>query len=107
MGARWPAEHDGLAFRSQAGTPLDGHNMNRVLRGWLKNAGIEKSLTVYDLRRTVASLAAARGVLLVTLADFLGNDPRTLEAYYRKPVTPVQSIGVDLTVAVGGHEKGT
>lgn len=40
-------------------------------------------------------------------ADFLGNDPRTLEAYYRKPVTPVQSIGVDLTVAVGGHEKGT
>ena len=107
MGPAWPAEYDGLVFRSQAGTPLDGHNMNRKLRQWLAVAGIDKKLTVYDLRRTVASLAADRGVLLVTLADFLGNDPRTLETYYRQPVAPVRSIGMDLTAAVSAIEKGT
>lgn len=107
MGAEWPSDYDHLVFRSQAGTPLDGHNMNRKLRGWLRTAGIDKTLTVYDLRRTVASLAADRGVMLVSLADFLGNDPRTLETYYRKPVAPVRSIGIDLTAAAASHQKGT
>lgn len=104
MGDRWPAKYDQLVFRSEVGTPLDGHNMNRKLRSWLRAAGIDKDLTVYDLRKTVATLAADSGVMLVTLADFLGSDPRTVERYYRKPVAPVRSLGFDLA-ARASQEK--
>jgi integrase len=105
MGDRWPARYDSLVFRSEAGTVVDRHNMNRKLRSWLKAGGIEKDLSVYDLRKTVATLAADSGVMLVTLADYLGSDSRTVERYYRKPVAPVRSLGIDL--AATAQEKGT
>ncbi|MCH7900280.1 MAG: site-specific integrase [Acidobacteria bacterium] len=109
MGSRWPSDHDPLVFRSQAGTPLDGKNMNRLLKRWLDKAGIEKHIHVYDLRRTAASLAADAGVPVVTLADYMGNDPATLEKHYRKPVSPVRRLDIDIATraadetAVGEH----
>ena len=96
MGSRWSDDHRGIVFLNEAGKPLDGANMRRRLAGWLDEAGIDKHLTPYDLRHTVASLAADAGVPIVTLADYMGNDPNTLERYYRKPVTPVRRLGVDL-----------
>ena len=107
MGPLWPVQWDHLVFRSEAGTPLDGRNMNRRLRQWLAAAGIEKPLTVYSLRKTYATLSADQGVLLTTLADFLGNDSRTVERYYRKPVSPVRSTGMDLAAVAADYKKGT
>ncbi len=97
MGPLWPTEHDHLVFRSEAGTPIDGANMRRRLTAWLEAAGIDKHLSPYDLRHTFASHAADRGEPITRLADYMGNDPVTLERYYRQPVTPVMKLGVDLT----------
>jgi integrase len=105
MGDRWPREYDHLVFRSQAGTPLDGKNMLRRLRRWLDAAGIDKQLSPYNLRKTVASLAADQGLDQYRLADFMGADPRTVERYYRKPTSPVRSKGVDLAELAARHEK--
>ena len=96
MGPLWPSEHDELVFRNEAGNPLDGANMRRRLTSWLEAAGIDKHLHPYDLRHTFASLAADAGEPITRLADYMGNDPVTLERYYRQPVTPVMRIGVDL-----------
>ena len=92
----WPRDHDDLVFRSEAGTPLDGKNMNRLLRSWLASVDIDKRMRVYDLRHTFASHAAHEGVPITQLADYMGNDPQTLERHYRKPTTPVLDIGVDV-----------
>lgn len=102
MGSRWSAEHDGLVFRSQAGTPLSGRNMNRRLKAWLAKADIDKHLHVYDLRHTVASLAADAGIPVITVADYMGNDPVTLERYYRKPVSPIRKLGIDIAARAAG-----
>ena len=107
MASRWPSDHDRLVFRSQAGTPLDGRNMNRLLKEWLLKAGIEKHIHVYDLRRTAASLAADAGIPVVILADYMGNDPATLEKHYRQPVSPVRKLDVDIVArAAGVSEEG-
>lgn len=99
-GDAWPREHDGLVFRSTYGTPLDGKNMNRTLRDWLASAGIDKpGFRVYDIRHTFASHRADAGAPLTRLADYMGNDPQTLEKYYRRPVTPVLDIAADTPAA--------
>jgi integrase len=97
MGARWPRDHDALVFRSEVGTPMDARDTNRRLGGWLDKAGISKHIHVYDLRATVASLAADSGVPIVKLADYLGNLPSTLEKHYRQPVSPVRELGFEVT----------
>ena len=104
MADRWPTEYQRLVFRSEAGTPLDGRNMNRRLKGWLRMAEIKKHIHVYDLRHTAASLLADAGVPVVIVADYLGNDPSTLERFYRKPVTPVRRVGVNITARAAGLE---
>ena len=103
MGSRWPSDHDRLVFRSQAGTPLHGRNMNRLLKAWLCKAAIEKHIHVYDLRRTAASLAPDAGIPIVTLADYMGNDPATLEKHYRKPVSPLRTLDIDIAARAAGE----
>ena len=105
MGPLWPSEHEQLVFRNEAGNPLDGANMRRRLRAWLEAAGIEKHLHPYDLRHTFASLAADAGEPITRLADYMGNDPVTLERYYRHPVTPVMRLGIDLAARAAGGDS--
>ena len=100
MGDRWPREHDALVFRSESGTPMNPRNMNRRLKGWLEKAGINKHLHAYDLRATVASIAAAAGVPVVTstapaILEAVGDaalkappdDPRLLAVAIHKVLT--------------------
>ena len=103
MGTLWPADYRELVFVNENGRPLDGPNMRRLLNRWTETAEINKRITPYDLRHTVASLAADAGVNIVTLADYLGNDQETLLRYYRKPVTPVMSLGIDLAEEAEGR----
>ncbi len=76
--------------------------MNRLLKVWLYKAGIDKHIHVYDLRRTAASLAADAGISVVILADYMGNDPATLEKHYRMPVSPVRTLDVDIAARAAG-----
>jgi len=69
--------------------------MRRRLTSWLEAAGVDKHLHPYNPRHTFASLAADGGPI-TRLADYMGNDPVTLERYYRQPVTPIMRLGIDL-----------
>ena len=68
----------------------------------MAKADIDKHLHVYDLRHTVASLAADAGIPVITVADYMGNDPVTLERYYRKPVSPIRKLGIDIAARAAG-----
>jgi len=46
-------------FPSEAGTPLDAHNVRRVFRRLSKAAGLEERVTPHDLRHTFGSTLAA------------------------------------------------
>jgi len=75
------AEHD-LIFRSGAGTPLRQRTVKREFRKLLATAGI-RSIRLYDLRHTAATLGIAAGVSVKVISDQLGHASIafTLERY--------------------------
>ena len=74
-------EHD-LIFRSGTGSPLRQRNVKREFRRLLATAGI-RSIRLYDLRHTAATLAVAAGVSVKVISDQLGHASIsfTLERY--------------------------
>ena len=66
------------------GTPLDSANIRRVVRRLAVQAGIEGSVTPYDLRHSMTTLAAEAGMSADALADLLGHkDTRMVWNHYR------------------------
>jgi integrase len=74
-------EHD-LIFRSGTGSPLRQRNVKREFRRLLGAAGI-RSIRLYDLRHTAATLAVAAGGSVKVISDQLGHASIsfTLERY--------------------------
>ena len=92
-GASWPAEWDGLVFRSQAGTPLQPTGLRRLMDRLAAEAGIEGRVNPYDLRHTATTRLSEQGVAPELLADLLGHrDTRMVFKHYRHPVTPTISV---------------
>ncbi|MPZ52370.1 MAG: DUF3435 domain-containing protein [Acidimicrobiia bacterium] len=95
MGDRWPMKWGKLVFVSEAGTPLQAGSLRKWIQRVADTAGIEGSVTPYDMRHTAASLLAARGVPPLLLAQLLGHkDARVLSRYYMHDVTPTISTAV-------------
>ena len=71
-----------LIFRSGTGSPLKQRNVKREFRRLLAVAGL-KSIRLYDLRHTAATLAVAAGVSVKVISDQLGHASIsfTLERY--------------------------
>ncbi|MGH8936520.1 MAG: tyrosine-type recombinase/integrase [Acidimicrobiia bacterium] len=88
-GARWSAKWEGLVFVTPNGLPLDPANVRRIVRRIAGAAGIDGSVTPYDLRHTATSVLSATGVAPELLTDLLGHvDTRMVLRHYRHPVTP-------------------
>jgi integrase len=79
--AECQVEHD-LIFRSGTGLPLRQRNVKREFRRLLEAVGI-RSIRLYDLRHTAATLAVAAGVSVKVISDQLGHASIsfTLERY--------------------------
>jgi len=73
--------HD-LIFRSRTGSPMRQRYVKREFRRLLEAAGI-RSIRLYDLRHTAATLAVAAGVSVKVISDQLGHASIsfTLERY--------------------------
>ena len=72
----------GLVFVSEGGTALDEANVRSRVRRIMRRAGVAHC-TPHDLRRTFASLLAARGVPTTRIRDYLGlSSVATTEGYY-------------------------
>jgi integrase len=67
-GSRWgnspkaPGDWERLVFCSTIGTPLDPANVLKEFRGILKEAGLNTTIRVHDLRHTCATMLARLGV---------------------------------------------
>ena len=96
MGDEWPARWSSLVFTSESGTPLDAANVRRLVRSMAVEAGIEGTVTPYDLRHTATSLISAGGLSAERLADLLGHkDTRMVFDHYRHPVTASVSTAAE------------
>lgn len=83
MGGKWPAKWSDLVFVSEKGTPLDDGNMRRLVSRWAGEAGIEGSLTPYDLRHTALTRLREMGASRDQLVDIAGHETtRMIDLHY-------------------------
>lgn len=96
MGDRWPLEWSNLVFVTTNGTPLDPSNVRRLVARLAKDAGIEGTVTPYDLRHSATSLLAAAGHSADSLADLLGHrDTRMVWKHYRHVISESVDVAAD------------
>jgi len=91
----------GLVFASEIGTPLDPSDLRRTFARIAKRAGLDVSFP-YILRHTAVSLLVDAGKSIDTVADMLGDDPRTLYRHYRHKVRPVADASLAMEAILFG-----
>jgi integrase len=106
--ADWPAEWDGLVFRTQVGTPVDAANLRRLVSQIAAAAGIDGTVTPYDLRHTAASQLADAGLSAEDVADVLGNTRVVARNTYIHVVRDVEVRGAAaMDQVLSGSKNGT
>lgn len=90
-------------FASESGTPLDPSDMRRTFARIAKRAGVDVSFP-YMLRHTAVSLLIDAGKSIETVADMLGDDPRTLYRHYRHRVRPVADASLAMQAILSGAD---
>jgi len=102
MGDRWPLRWESLVFVTTNGTPLDPSNIRRVVGKLADEAGIEGSVTPYDLRHSATSLLAAAGHSADRLADLLGHrDTRMVWKHYRHVISESVDVAAEYWEGTG------
>ena len=71
-----------------------------------KKAGVDVSFP-YLLRHTAVSLLIDAGKSIETVADMLGDDPRTLYRHYRHRVRPVADASLAMQAILVGAEAAS
>jgi integrase len=104
VGAAW--EDHGLVFCSQAGTPLDAHNVRRAFRGITKAAGLGKTWSPRELRHTFVSIMSDNDVPVEKIADLVGHKGTLVtERVYRHQLKPVITKGAETMNTVFSKHK--
>lgn len=75
-------------FTTEAGTPLDGCNVNRTFKAILRRAGLP-AIRYHDLRHTAATLLLTQGVDPRTIMETLGHSQISLTLNTYAHVVPV------------------
>lgn len=102
MGDRWPLRWESLVFVTTNGTPLDPSNTRRLVGNLADEAGIEGSVTPYDLRHSATSLLAAAGHSADRLADLLGHrDTRMVWKHYRHVISESVDVAAEYWEGTG------
>lgn len=83
----WPAQWEGLVFRTSTGRPPGASNLRRDMRAIVADAGLPEDLLdldPYELRHTCATLLDRAGVPVHDIIDQLGHaDDRMFYRHYR------------------------
>lgn len=89
-------EH-GLVFVSAVGTPLDGHNVRRLLRAICRKAEIGEGWAPRDMRHTFVSLLSDSGMAIEEISRLAGHSSTNVtETVYRHELRPVISTGAEV-----------
>lgn len=93
LGQTWNPEK--LVFPSDAGTPLDSHNVRRGFRKVIGEAGLQpQEWTPREMRHSFVSLLSDSGVALEDIARLVGHSGTTVtETVYRQQIRPVLEGG--------------
>jgi hypothetical protein len=88
---------DCLVFVSQAGTPLDAHNVRRSFRKVATMAGLTaKDWTLRELRHSFVSLLSDDGMPIEQIARLVGHTSTAVtETVYRQQIRPVIIEGAE------------
>ncbi len=81
-GSLW--QENGLIFATEAGTPLNRHNLgSRSFKPLLERAGLHRSTRFHDLRHTCATLLLSKGIHPKIVQELLGHSSVgiTLDTY--------------------------
>jgi integrase len=106
LGALWdgrrckhaePNQCDCLVFVSQAGTPLDAHNVRRGFRNVVAKAGLApKEWTPREMRHSFVSLLSDDGMPIEQIARLVGHTSTAVtETVYRMQIRPVMVEGAE------------
>jgi integrase len=97
MGDGWPSKWADLVFVSEAGTPINDSNMRRLLTRWTADAGIEGTVTPYDLRHTALTRLREMGASRDQLVDIAGHTTtRMIDLHYVHRDQITVTIAADL-----------
>lgn len=88
---------DCLVFASQAGTPLDAHNVRRSFRKVVGAAGLTaKEWTPREMRHSFVSLLSDDGMPIEQIARLVGHTSTSVtESVYRQQIRPVMIEGAE------------
>ena len=81
------------------------HHIAKLFKAAVEAAGLGRKVTLHDLRRTVGSLLAARGVNQKVASEFLGHTDITTTARYYQAVRPETLRQVVATLRPTGTQK--
>ena len=89
---------DCLVFVSQAGTPLDAHNVRRGFRRVVAAAGlVAKEWTPREMRHSFVSLLSDDGMPIEQIARLVGHTSTAVtETVYRQQIRPVMIEGAQV-----------
>jgi integrase len=93
----------GLVFASAVGTPMDDHNVRRMFRVIIDDAGLGTGWVPREMRHTFVSLLSARGVPVEAIALLAGhNQTATTELVYRHQIVPALTRGAEVMDQIFG-----
>jgi site-specific recombinase XerD len=98
---------DCLVFVSQAGTPLDAHNVRRAFRSVIASAGLAaKEWTPREMRHSFVSLLSDDGMPIEQIARLVGHTSTAVtETVYRQQIRPVMIEGAEVMDRIFGAES--
>lgn len=89
----WSGNPLGLVATTAFGTPLNQGNVHRSLATVSQKAGIEPTVSGYELRHTAITLQIEKGVPVHLAADWAGTSERMIWDVYRHLLNDVSDVG--------------
>ncbi|MCP4968380.1 MAG: tyrosine-type recombinase/integrase [bacterium] len=89
-GVAWAGNELGLVATTALGTPVNQRNVHRTLGLASRKAGIDPTVSGYDLRHTAITFQIEKGIPVHRVADWAGTSERMIWDVYRHLLNEVR-----------------
>ena len=98
---KYPVENSYFFHREGTGEATTVNRLRRLLGRVFASSGVERAHP-HIFRHTLAANLAAQGVPILTIADILGDTPRTVERVYTRFI-PARQTRIDEAIGLISH----
>lgn len=91
-GDEWDPDGLALVVATRYGTPINRHNLARMVRTASEEAGVTPAIVPYELRHTAISHQRHAGGDVSDVADWAGTSERMVNEIYRHQLRPVADL---------------